>query len=152
MVYLDVISRCNLVVCSRFVPLQDDIPCLSCFGLVKNSRDSTSYNTNLAYNPPEFLNDEKVTPENVIFSFGTMLLVLLIGKQIPIGQALDMMRNYDIHTFLDSHLKGKYPFKEATALVQLASQCLQYHPKDRPTLTGVIATLEEIQSKAGVSN
>ncbi|XP_039134280.1 serine/threonine-protein kinase BSK1-2-like [Dioscorea cayenensis subsp. rotundata] len=127
---------------------KDGIPCLSCFGLVKNSRDSKCYSTNLAYNPPEFLNNGRITPESVIFSFGTVLLDLLTGKQVPPGQALDMMRDNDIHTFLDPHLKGKYPIEEATALVQLASQCLRYEPKARPTIAGVFATLVEVQSKA----
>jgi len=30
-------------------------PRLSCFGLMKNSRDGKSYSTNLAYTPPEYL-------------------------------------------------------------------------------------------------
>ncbi len=35
--------------------LQDGDPRLSCFGLMKNSRDGKSYSTNLAYTPPEYL-------------------------------------------------------------------------------------------------
>ena len=30
-------------------------PRLSCFGLMKNSRDGKSYSTNLAFTPPEYL-------------------------------------------------------------------------------------------------
>ncbi len=37
------------------VGLQDGDPRLSCFGLMKNSRDGKSYSTNLAYTPPEYL-------------------------------------------------------------------------------------------------
>lgn len=35
--------------------LQDCNPRLSCFGLMKNSRDGKSYSTNLAFTPPEYL-------------------------------------------------------------------------------------------------
>lgn len=35
--------------------LQNGDPRLSCFGLIKNSRDGKSYSTNLAYTPPEYL-------------------------------------------------------------------------------------------------
>lgn len=35
--------------------MQDGNPRLSCFGLMKNSRDGKSYSTNLAYTPPEYL-------------------------------------------------------------------------------------------------
>nr|POE92948.1 putative serine/threonine-protein kinase [Quercus suber] len=34
---------------------EDGDPRLSCFGLMKNSRDGKSYSTNLAYTPPEYL-------------------------------------------------------------------------------------------------
>lgn len=34
---------------------QDGSPRLSCFGLMKNSRDGKSYSTNLAFTPPEYL-------------------------------------------------------------------------------------------------
>ncbi|CAK9180353.1 unnamed protein product [Ilex paraguariensis] len=60
-------------------------PRLSCFGLMKNSRDGKSYSTNLAYTPPEYLRNGRVTPESVSFSFGTVLLDLLSGKHIPPG-------------------------------------------------------------------
>jgi BR-signaling kinase len=65
------------------VGLQDGDPRLSCFGLMKNSRDGKSYSTNLAYTPPEYLRTGRVTPESVIYSYGTVLLDLLSGKHIP---------------------------------------------------------------------
>ena len=39
---------------------QDGNPRLSCFGLMKNSRDGKSYSTNLAFTPPEYLRTGKV--------------------------------------------------------------------------------------------
>ncbi|CAN1307826.1 Serine/threonine-protein kinase BSK1 [Linum perenne] len=62
---------------------EDGDPRLSCFGLMKNSRDGKSYSTNLAYTPPEYLKTGRVTPESVTYSFGTVLLDLLSGKHIP---------------------------------------------------------------------
>lgn len=35
--------------------VQDGNPRLSCFGLMKNSRDGKSYSTNLVFTPPEYL-------------------------------------------------------------------------------------------------
>ncbi|XP_012829524.1 PREDICTED: probable serine/threonine-protein kinase At4g35230 isoform X3 [Erythranthe guttata] len=63
-------------------------PRLSCFGLMKNSRDGKSYSTNLAYTPPEYLRNGRVTQESVVFSFGTVLLDLLSGKHIPPSHCL----------------------------------------------------------------
>ncbi|CAN1808887.1 Serine/threonine-protein kinase BSK5 [Linum perenne] len=62
---------------------QEGNPRLSCFGLMKNSRDGKSYSTNLAFTPPEYLRTGRVTPESVVYSFGTLLLDLLSGKHIP---------------------------------------------------------------------
>ncbi|KAL0365987.1 UNVERIFIED_CONTAM: Serine/threonine-protein kinase BSK1 [Sesamum radiatum] len=77
-------------------------PRLSCFGLMKNSRDGKSYSTNLAYTPPEYLRNGRVTPESVVFSFGTVLLDLLSGKHIPPTHALDMIRGKNILLLMDS--------------------------------------------------
>jgi hypothetical protein len=48
--------------------LQDDNPRLSCFGLMKNSRDGKSYSTNLAFTPPEYLRTGDVFIEFVLES------------------------------------------------------------------------------------
>ncbi|CAN6710695.1 unnamed protein product [Malus baccata var. baccata] len=55
---------------------EDGDPHLSCFGLLRNSRDGKSYSTNLASTPPEYLRNGRVTPESVVYSFGTVLLDL----------------------------------------------------------------------------
>ncbi|ONK74648.1 uncharacterized protein A4U43_C03F8700 [Asparagus officinalis] len=66
----------------------DGNPRLSCFGLMKNSRDGKSYSTNLAFTPPEYLRTGRVTPESVVYSFGTLLLDMLSGKHIPPSHVL----------------------------------------------------------------
>ncbi|KAL0791251.1 hypothetical protein Bca101_007497 [Brassica carinata] len=75
---------------------EDGDPRLSCFGLMKNSRDG------------------RVTPESVTYSFGTVLLDLLSGKHIPPSHALDMIRGKNIIQLMDSHLEGKFSTEEAT--------------------------------------
>ncbi|CAN1307822.1 Serine/threonine-protein kinase BSK1 [Linum perenne] len=112
---------------------EDGDPRLSCFGLMKNSRDGKSYSTNLAYTPPEYLKTGRVTPESVTYSFGTVLLDLLSGKHIPPSHALDMIRGKNIILLMDSHLEGNFSTEEATTVVGLASQCLQYEPRERPS-------------------
>ncbi|KAJ0644920.1 putative protein kinase RLK-Pelle-RLCK-XII-1 family [Helianthus annuus] len=99
-------------------------PRLSCFGLMKNSRDGKSYSTNLAYTPPEYLKNGRVTPESVSFSFGTVLLDLLSGKNIPPSHALEMLRGKNILLLMDSHLEGNFSTEEATVvLISLRVAC-----------------------------
>ncbi|XP_022748530.1 probable serine/threonine-protein kinase At4g35230 isoform X2 [Durio zibethinus] len=92
----------------------------------------------------------RVTPESVIFSFGTVLLDLLSGKHIPPSHALDMIRGKNIILLMDSHLEGKFSTEEATVVVGLASQCLQYEPRERPTTKDLVATLAPLQTKPDV--
>ncbi|KAH7853094.1 hypothetical protein Vadar_033132 [Vaccinium darrowii] len=129
---------------------EDGDPRLSCFGLMKNSRDGRSYSTNLAYTPPEYLRTGRVTPESVIYSFGTVLLDLLSGKHIPPSHALDMLRAKNIVLLMDSHLEGKFSSEEATAVIGLASQCLQNEPRERPSTKDLAASLDPLQTKSDV--
>ncbi|XP_054777161.1 serine/threonine-protein kinase BSK1 isoform X1 [Prosopis cineraria] len=127
-------------------------PRLSCFGLMKNSRDGKSYSTNLAYTPPEYLRNGRVTPESVIYSFGTVLLDLLSGKHIPPShlQALDMIQGKANMLLMDSHLEGKFSKEEAAVVVNLASKCLQYEPRERPDTKELVTTLAPLQTKPDV--
>ncbi|XP_021776303.1 probable serine/threonine-protein kinase At4g35230 [Chenopodium quinoa] len=127
-------------------------PRLSCFGLMKNSRDGKSYSTNLAYTPPEYLRNGKVTPESVIYSFGTILLDLLSGKHIPPSHALDMIRGKNIILLMDSHLEGKFSTEEATVVVDLASKCLQYEPRERPNTKDLVSTLAPLNTNPEVAS
>lgn len=68
---------------------QDGDPRLSCFGLMKNSRDGRSYSSNLVFTPPEYVKTGRIIAESVTFSFGTVLLDLLSGKHIPPTHFID---------------------------------------------------------------
>lgn len=64
------------------IVLQEGNPRLSCFGLMKNSRDGKSYSTNLAFTPPEYLRTGKMIM-NMIFAEVDVLLCLLSVNQFP---------------------------------------------------------------------
>uniref|UniRef100_A0A7C9A975 non-specific serine/threonine protein kinase n=1 Tax=Opuntia streptacantha TaxID=393608 RepID=A0A7C9A975_OPUST len=125
-------------------------PRLSCFGLMKNSRDGKSYSTNLAFTPPEYLRTGRVTPESVMYSFGTLLLDLLSGKHIPPSRALDLIRDRNIQMLMDSCLEGQFSDNDATELVRLASRCLQYEPRERPNPKSLVASLLPLQKETEV--
>ncbi|THG10973.1 hypothetical protein TEA_028066 [Camellia sinensis var. sinensis] len=129
---------------------EDGDPRLSSFGLMKNSRDGKSYSTNLAYTPPEFLRTGRVIPESVVYSYGTVLLDLLSGKHIPPSHALDLIRGKNVLLLMDSSLEGQYANEDATALVELASKCLQYEARDRPDIKFLLTAVEPLQKQKEV--
>ncbi|KAG0498047.1 hypothetical protein HPP92_002738 [Vanilla planifolia] len=131
---------------------EDGDPCLSSFGLMKNSRDGKSYSTNLAYTPPEFLRTGRVIPESVIYSYGTVLLDLLSGKHIPPSHALDLIRGKNVLMLMDSSLEGQYANEDATKLVELASKCLQFEAKDRPNTKFLLSAVEPLQKQKEVAS
>jgi BR-signaling kinase len=61
-----------------------------------------------------------------------------------------MIRSRNIQALMDSHLEGNYSTEEATTLVNLASQCLQYEPRDRPDIKKLVSILEPLQTKSEV--
>lgn len=64
---------CGFVI--LFCILQDGNPRLSCFGLMKNSRDGKSYSTNLAFTPPEYM---RTGQTSVFLSYYLLSLVFYI--------------------------------------------------------------------------
>lgn len=129
---------------------EDGDPRLSCFGLMKNSRDGKSYSTNLAFTPPEYLRTGRVTAESVTYSFGTLLLDLLSGKHIPPSHALDLIRDRNIQMLTDSCLEGQFSNDEGTEVLRLASRCLQYEPRERPNPKSLVAALIPLQKDTDV--
>ncbi|MQL95825.1 hypothetical protein Taro_028495 [Colocasia esculenta] len=129
---------------------QEGNPRLSCFGLMKNSRDGKSYSTNLAFTPPEYLRTGRVIPESVVYSFGTLLLDLLTGKHIPPSHALDLIRGKNFLVLMDSCLEGHFSNDDGTELVRLASRCLQYEPRERPNAKSLVIALSSLQKEVEV--
>lgn len=62
-----------------------------------------------------------------------------------------MLRAKNIVLLMDSHLEGKFSAEEATAVIGLASQCLQNEPRERPSMNGLAASLDPLQTKSDVS-
>ncbi|CAI9106885.1 OLC1v1006127C1 [Oldenlandia corymbosa var. corymbosa] len=129
---------------------QDGNPRLSCFGLMKNSRDGKSYSTNLAFTPPEYLRTGRVIAESVVYSFGTLLIDLLTGKHIPPSHALDLLHGKSIQMLVDSCLEGHFSNDDAAELVRIATRCLQYEPRDRPNAKALVISLTPLQKEREV--
>lgn len=63
-----------------------------------------------------------------------------------------MIRDNNILVLMDSHLEGKFSTEEAKIVVDLASKCLQYEAKDRPSTKDLVATVAPLQIRSDVRN
>jgi BR-signaling kinase len=51
---------------------------------------------------------------------------------------------------MDSSLEGQYANEDGTALVELASKCLQYESKDRPDIKFLLTAVAPLQKQKEV--
>ncbi|KAA8529453.1 hypothetical protein F0562_033748 [Nyssa sinensis] len=142
---------------------------LSDFGLAKAgpTGDRTHVSTQVmgthGYAAPEYVATGRLTEKSDVYSFGVVLLELLSGRRavdktkVGIEQTLvDWARPYlgdkrKLFRIMDTKLQGQYPQKGACTAATLALQCLSAEPKLRPRMSGVLATLEQLQTpKNGV--
>ncbi|CAN1303935.1 Serine/threonine-protein kinase BSK6 [Linum perenne] len=132
---------------------KDGNPRLSCFGMMKNSRDGKSYSTNLAFTPPEYLRTGRVTPESVVYSFGTLLLDLLSGKHIPPSHALDLIRGKNFLMLMDSALEGHFSKDDVPSHVLMgipsATEPLSLTPFGEACLRMDLTAVHELLEKVG---
>lgn len=61
-----------------------------------------------------------------------------------------MIRGKNVLLLLDSSLEGQYANEDATALVELASKCLQYEARDRPDFKFLLTAVAPLQKQEEV--
>ncbi|KAL0728748.1 hypothetical protein Bca4012_024841 [Brassica carinata] len=123
-------------------------PKLSCFGLMTSSHKWKNHSTNLAFAHPEYLHLGTLIPESVTYSFGTLLLDLMSGRNIPPNHALDLFQGKNYLVLMDSALDGQLSDEDRTELMHIVSRCLKTEPEERPSMTFLMATLSRLQKRA----
>ncbi|XP_008221672.1 PREDICTED: protein kinase 2B, chloroplastic-like isoform X1 [Prunus mume] len=137
---------------------------LSDFGLAKAgpTGDRTHVSTQVmgtqGYAAPEYVATGRLTAKSDVYSFGVVLLELLSGRRavdktkVGVEQNLvDWTKPYlgdkrKLFRIMDTKLEGQYPQKAAFTAATLASQCLCAESKLRPTMSVVLATLEQLEA------
>ncbi|PIN16910.1 Serine/threonine protein kinase [Handroanthus impetiginosus] len=142
---------------------------LSDFGLAREgpSGDRTHVSTRVVgtrgYAAPEYVATGHLTPKSDVYSFGVVLLELLSGKRATgdenVGGAEETLVDWakpflsdsrKVLRIMDSRLGGQYSKKGAQAATALALRCLNIDPKNRPPMTEVLASLEQLQTSREV--
>ncbi|KAF7840666.1 putative serine/threonine-protein kinase PBL3 [Senna tora] len=137
---------------------------LSDFGLAKEgpTGDNTHVSTQVVgtqgYAAPEYVATGRLTAKSDVYSFGVVLLELMCGRaavdkeRAVIEQNLvDWAKPYlgdkrRLFRIMDTKLGGRYPQQAAYMAADLALLCLNTEAKARPSMTQVLATLEQIQA------
>ncbi|KAK9075940.1 hypothetical protein SSX86_004270 [Deinandra increscens subsp. villosa] len=135
---------------------------LSDFGLAKDGPDgddthvSTRVMGTYGYTAPEYLRTGRLTIASDVYSFGVVLVELLTARK-----AMDESRpNREkslaewarpllksarkLSRILDPRLEGQYSETGAQKAAKLAYQCLSHRPKERPTMSVIVDTLEPL--------
>ncbi|KAL5065784.1 hypothetical protein RYX36_027521 [Vicia faba] len=136
---------------------------LSDFGLAKDGPegDDTHVSTRVmgtqGYAAPEYIMTGHLTAMSDVYSFGVVLLEVLTGRR-----SVDKARPPREHNLvewarpvlndarklsriMDPRLEGQYSEMGARKAAALAYQCLSHRPRNRPTMSTVVNTLEPLQ-------
>ncbi|KAF8105290.1 hypothetical protein N665_0160s0024 [Sinapis alba] len=135
---------------------------LSDFGLAKlgpsasQSHITTRVMGTHGYAAPEYVATGHLYVKSDNYGFGVVLAEILTGLHAldptrPTGQhnLTDWIKPHlserrKLRRIMDPRLEGKYPFKSAFRVAQLALKCLEPEPKNRPSMTEVVESLELI--------
>ncbi|KAH6767291.1 Protein kinase superfamily protein [Perilla frutescens var. hirtella] len=137
---------------------------LSDFGLAKmgptasKSHVSTQVMGTYGYAAPEYVATGHLYVKSDVYGFGVVLVEMLTGLR-----ALDTNRPPKQHNLvdwikpslqerrklksvMDTHLEGRYPSRSALQIAQVALNCLENEPKNRPSMQEIVETLEAIDT------
>ncbi|EFH65540.1 kinase family protein [Arabidopsis lyrata subsp. lyrata] len=112
----------------------------------------TTQNKNLIHKASEHLLDGKVTDKNDVYSFGVILLELLLGKKsgekpssepesIVTWAVPKLSDRASLPNILDPAIKGTMDLKHLYQVAAVAVLCVQPEPSYRPLITDVLHSL-----------
>ncbi|PON40211.1 Mitogen-activated protein kinase kinase kinase [Parasponia andersonii] len=136
---------------------------ISDFGLARygpedeNNHVSTRVIGTKGYLAPEYFRTGHLTFKADVYSFGVVLLEILTGssvdKKCSTGLVGDLVQRAmpllcskpELPRVIDRKLRTNFPVEEAHKFAQLTYQCLSEDQNRRPTMTEVVAGLEQLQ-------
>ncbi|KAJ4841884.1 hypothetical protein Tsubulata_015449 [Turnera subulata] len=141
----------------------DYTPKLSDFGLAKDGPEgsdthvSTRVMGTQGYAAPEYIMTGHLTSMSDVYSFGVVLLELLTGRKSLDKKRPQREQNLaewarpmlndprKLGRIMDPRLEGQYSETGARKAAALAYLCLSHRPKQRPSMSTVVKTLEPLK-------
>ncbi|KAL5759571.1 hypothetical protein ACOSQ2_018409 [Xanthoceras sorbifolium] len=125
---------------------------LAKFGPIDKSHLSTRILGTRGYIAPEYIATGHLTLKTDIYSFGVVLLEILSGTHAvkSDGVAATWAKPYlsnklELHHVIDKKLEKSIRVEEAQEFAEIILKCLSLNPKSRPTMTEIVAGLEQLQ-------
>ncbi|KAK1406569.1 hypothetical protein QVD17_42002 [Tagetes erecta] len=126
---------------------------------------SASIKGTFGYLDPEYFYTNKISTKSDVYAFGVVLFELLTGRLAIDERNLDdeyslvrwaqrHVKERKLDEIVDSKIKGTIFPKCLRQFAQIAYRCVHSNPKDRPTITEVVASLQaihELQLKSSYS-
>ncbi|PIN14773.1 Serine/threonine protein kinase [Handroanthus impetiginosus] len=137
---------------------------ISDFGLAKlgptasKSHVSTQVMGTYGYAAPEYVATGHLYVKSDVYGFGVVLVEMLTGLRALDTNRPSVQKNLvdwikphlcdrrKLKNIVDFHLEGRYPSKSAYRIAQLALNCLEKEPKNRPSMQEIVESLERIDS------
>ncbi|XP_051144326.1 probable serine/threonine-protein kinase PIX13 [Andrographis paniculata] len=137
---------------------------ISDFGLAKlgptasRSHVTTQVMGTYGYAAPEYVATGHLYVKSDVYGFGVVLVEALTGLRAldtnrPAGRhnLVDWIKplladRRKLKNIMDSRLQGRYPSRSALQIAQLALNCLENEPKNRPSMQEIVETLANIDS------
>ncbi|KAF6991210.1 hypothetical protein CFC21_008320 [Triticum aestivum] len=128
------------------------------FGLSKAFNGGDDYASTMTlvgtpgYVDPEYLATMQPTTKSDVYNFGVVLLELVTGKTAILQEATPIsiihwtrkrMARGHIESVVDACMCGIYDVNSVWKMVEMALKCTAYVSPQRPTMTGVVAQLQE---------
>ncbi|KAK1436811.1 hypothetical protein QVD17_02595 [Tagetes erecta] len=132
------------------------------FGLSKTcptNQPSTHVSTivkgTYGYFDPSYYQTGKLTRKSDVYAFGVVLLEVLCRRRavekLPDEEwrslatwAQDSIKEGNLKQIIDSDIRGEISPKCLKEFVRITERCLQENPEKRPTMAGVVVTLESV--------
>ncbi|XP_051151730.1 G-type lectin S-receptor-like serine/threonine-protein kinase At4g27290 isoform X2 [Andrographis paniculata] len=140
-------------------------PKISDFGIAKRYKgnDQTEDITNRVvgthgYMSPEYASRGRFSAKSDVFSFGVIVLEIISGKRNSSYSQGDFNHNLLAHAWamhmegrsievVDWHLQKSEDFDEVARVIHVGLLCVQQHPRDRPSMTSVVAMLSNVENE-----
>lgn len=144
--------------------MQDFNAKISDFGLAKfgplgdKSHISTRVLGTRGYFAPEYIATGHLTLKTDVYSFGVVLLDIISGKTAAMRRTNGLAGNWAkpylsnklaLHQIIDEKLGRNIQMEEAQEFAEIILRCLNSDPKNRPTMSEVVAALEQLQLNMG---